>query len=67
MCVRTQLCPTLFDPMDCCQPGSSVHGIFQARIKEWVALSSSRGIFLTQGLNPRLLHCMWIHHHCTTT
>ena len=33
-------CPTLCDPMDCSQPGSSVYGIFQARILEWVATSS---------------------------
>ena len=39
----TQLCPTLCDPMDCCLPGSSVHGIVQARILEWVAVSFSRG------------------------
>ena len=32
----TQLCPTLRDPMDCSLPGSSVHGIFQARVLEWV-------------------------------
>ena len=32
-----QLCPTLHDPMDCSPPGSSVHGILQARIVEWVA------------------------------
>ena len=38
-----QLCPTLWDPMDCSPPGSSVHGISQARILEWVAISSSRG------------------------
>ena len=38
-----QLCPTLWDPMDCSPPGSSVHGILQARILEWVAISSSRG------------------------
>ena len=36
-------CPTLWDPMDCRPPGSSVHGIPQARIVEWVAISSSRG------------------------
>ena len=34
---------TLCDPMDCSPPGSSVHGIFQARILEWVAISFSRG------------------------
>ena len=39
----TQLCPTLCDPMDCSPPGSSVHGILQARTLEWVAISSSRG------------------------
>ena len=32
-----QSCPTLRDPMDCSLPGSSVHGIFQARVLEWVA------------------------------
>ena len=36
-------CPTLCDPLGCSLPGSSVHGIFQARILEWVAISSSRG------------------------
>ena len=38
-----QLCPTLCKPMDCSLPGSSVHGILQARILEWVAVPSSRG------------------------
>ena len=38
-----QSCPTLCDPMDCNPPGSSVHGILQARILEWVAISFSRG------------------------
>ena len=38
-----QLCPTLCDPMDCRLPGSSVHGIFQARILEWGAISFFRG------------------------
>ena len=37
----TQLCPTLSDPMDCSLPGSSVHGIFQARVVEWVAIAFS--------------------------
>jgi len=37
----TQLCPTLRDPMDCSLPGSSVHGIFQARGLEWAAISFS--------------------------
>ena len=38
-----QLCLTLCDPMDCSPPGSSVHGILQARILEWVAMPSSGG------------------------
>ena len=38
-----QSCPTLCNPMDCRPPGSSVHGIFQAIILEWVAISYSRG------------------------
>ena len=38
-----QLCLTLYDPTDCSQLGSSIHGIFQARILEWVASSYSRG------------------------
>ena len=37
VCVA-QLCPTLCNPMDCSLPGSSVHGIFQARVLEWVAI-----------------------------
>ena len=36
-----QLCPTPSDPMDCSLPGSSVHGIFQARVLEWVAIAFS--------------------------
>ena len=40
-CEVTQLCPTLCDPMDCSLPGSSVHGIFQARVLEWVAIAFS--------------------------
>ena len=38
-----QSCPTLWDPVDCSPPGSSAHGILQARILEWVAISFSRG------------------------
>ena len=37
----TQSCPTLLDPMDCSLPGSSAHGIFQARVLEWVAIAFS--------------------------
>ena len=43
LCLVTQSCPTLYNPMDGSPPGSSVHGILQARILEWVAIPSSRG------------------------
>ena len=44
MCAKLlQSCPTLCDPMDCSPPGSSVPGVLQARILEWVAMPSSRG------------------------
>ena len=36
-----QLCPTLHDPMDCSLPGSSIHGILQARVLEWGAIAFS--------------------------
>ena len=39
----SQSCQTLYDPVDCSPPGSSVHGILQARILEWVAVPFSRG------------------------
>ena len=44
VCAKTlQSCLTLCDPMGCSPSGSSVHGIFQATVPEWVAISSSRG------------------------
>ena len=43
-------------PMDCSPPGISVNGIFPARVLEWVAISFSRGVFLTLGSNPGLPH-----------
>ena len=56
---ESQLCLTLCNPMDYRSPGSSVHGVSQARILEWVAVPSSgkipQGIFLTQGLKQHLL------------
>ena len=61
LCMHAKLlqsCLTLCDPMDCSPPGSSVHGISQARILDWVAISHSRGISLTQGSNPHLLHVL---------
>ena len=54
-----QLCPTLCDALDYNSPDSSVYGIFQARILEWVAISSSRASFQPRDLLC-LLHCRWI-------
>ena len=48
-CVCAQSCLTL-DPMDCSLPGSSVHGISQARILEWIAISCTRGLVGAQWL-----------------
>ena len=56
-CSIAQLCLTLCNPMDCSPPGSSVHGIFQARILE----PTSGNDFSTQGLNPPLLYLLhWL-------
>ena len=66
MCVLVaQLCLTLCDPRDSSPPGSSVHGILQARILKWVATPFSRGSpgNPTQGLNPSLPHCRQILYH----
>ena len=51
-----QSCPVLCHPVDCSPPGSSVRGILQARILDWVAIPL-QGIFPTQGSNLGLLHC----------
>ena len=62
-----QSCLSLCDPIDCKLPGSSVHGILQARILEWGCHFLLQGICPTQGLNPCLLHCRWIPYplsHC---
>ena len=62
VCTRVHMCAqwdlTLRNPMDCSPPGSSVHGVFQARILEWVAISLLQRIFPTQGSNPHLLHLL---------
>ena len=55
--IVTQWCLTLCDPMDCSLPGSSVHGIFQARILEWVAIPYSRASSRPRG---------WTHFSCTS-
>ena len=49
----SQSCLTRWDPLDCSPPGSSLHGISQVRVLEWVAISF---LFLTLGSNPGLLH-----------
>ena len=59
----TQSFPTLCNPMDCSPPGSSVHGILQAQILEWLPIPFSRGIFPTQGSNPCVLLCRQILYH----
>ena len=46
-----QSCPTVCNPMDCSPSGSSVYGILQARLLEWVSHSLFQGIFPAQGLN----------------
>ena len=62
-CVHAPSCLTLCDPMDCSPPGSSVLGVFQGRILEWIAVASSMGSSWPQELNShllRLLHWQWI-------
>ena len=51
----TQSCPTLRDPMDCSLPGSSIHGIFQARALEWGAIAFSKIKIL---MNLNLMFCL---------
>ena len=51
MCVCAQSCPTLCNPINCSSPSSSVYGIFQARIMDWVAISFSRD-FPDPGIEP---------------
>ena len=50
-CMHAQLCPTLCNPVDCSPPGSSVHGISQAKILQWVAISSSRRSSQSRDIN----------------
>ena len=47
-----QLCPTLCNPIDCSLPGSSIHGVFQVRVLDWVTISFSRG-FPNPEIKPR--------------
>ena len=59
----TQLCPILCDPMDCGPPGSSVYGILQAGMLEWVAMPSCRGSSRTRGLS-RVSYLLYWQAHC---
>ena len=68
VCMRVcdQSCLTLCGPMDCSLPGSSVHGIFQARILEWVAIPSlldlpDPGIEPEFPVSPLLAGCLYYH------
>ena len=56
VCLVTQWCLTLYDPMDCSPPGSSVHGNSPGRNTRVDCHALLQGIFLTQGSNPGLLH-----------
>ena len=59
----TQSCPTLCDPVDCRPPGSSVHGILQARIREWVPIHFPRGSVPVHRLwVPCFMHVTWTGH-----
>ena len=57
LCVLTQSCPILCDPLDYIPPGSSVHGIFPDKNTRVSCHFLLQGIFPTQGSNPWLLHC----------
>ena len=56
----TQSCPTFSDPMDCSLPGSSIHGIFQARVLEWGAIAFYKLIIPTppKPFQSTLSHCV---------
>ena len=58
-CLVAPACPTLCSPMNCSTPGSSAHGIFQARILEWGAISSSRGSSRPRGWTHLLCLVHW--------
>ena len=57
LCLVTQLCPTLCNPIDCSPPGSSVHGDFPGKNTGVGCHAIFQGIFPTQGLNSGLPHC----------
>ena len=55
-----QSCPTPRDPMDCSLPGSSIHGIFQARVLEWVAIAFSATSLTRDQTHTRCIGSHWI-------
>ena len=57
-----QSCPTLSDPTDCSLPGSSIHGIFQARVLEWGAIAFSK-LYVTTGYLLDTAIIEQFHHH----
>ena len=63
LCLITQSCLTLCDPMDCSLPGSSVHGDSPGKNTGVSSHSFLQGIFPAQGSNPGLLHCRQILYH----
>ena len=60
----TQSCPTLSDPMDCSLPGSSVHGIFQARVLEWGAIAFSNIEWYHDTILLLLFSCWVVSNFC---
>ena len=60
LCLVSQSCPTLWDPMDCSPPGASMHGDIPGKNTEVGCHAVLQGIFAIQGSNPGLLHCRWI-------
>ena len=65
-CTVTKSCPTLYDTMDCNLPDSSVHGISQAKILEWVSIPFSRGSSQPRDQTHVSWIGKWILYHCTT-
>ena len=65
-CVWAQSCPAFWDSKDCSPPGSSLHGISQARILEWVAISFSRESSRPRDWTLVSFFGRWILYHCTT-
>ena len=60
LCLVVQSCPALCDPMDCSPPGFSVRGDSPGKNTGVGCHAFLQGVFLTQGMNPGLLHCRWI-------